>query len=79
MIDTLTSTPFFGLGVTLLCWYLAVRFQKRTGLLICLSLIHIWSSVALGSPQSRFSRMVPENRVFFCSTTLTDSRKCSMV
>ena len=32
MIDTLTSTPFFGLGVTLLCWYLAVRFQKRTGL-----------------------------------------------
>ena len=35
MIDTLTSTPFFGLGVTLLCWYLAVRFQKRTGLLIC--------------------------------------------
>ena len=30
MIDTLTSTPFFGLGVTLLCWYLAVRFQKRT-------------------------------------------------
>ena len=35
MIDTLTSTPFFGLGGTLLCWYLAVRFQKRTGLLIC--------------------------------------------
>ena len=35
MIDTLTSTPFFGLGVTLLCWYLAVRFQKWTGLLIC--------------------------------------------
>ena len=35
MIDTLTSTPFFGLGVTLLCWYLAGRFQKRTGLLIC--------------------------------------------
>ena len=35
MIDTLTSTPFFGLGATLLCWYLAVRFQKRTGLLIC--------------------------------------------
>ena len=35
MIDTLTSTPFFGLAVTLLSWYLAVRFQKRTGLLIC--------------------------------------------
>ena len=34
MIDTLTSTPFFGLGVTLLCWYLAVLLQKRTGLLI---------------------------------------------
>ena len=35
MINELTSTPFFGLGLTLLCWYLAVRFQKRTGLLIC--------------------------------------------
>lgn len=35
MIDVLTSTPFFGLGLTLLCWYLAVRFQKRTGLLVC--------------------------------------------
>ena len=34
------------------------------------------SSVALGSPQRRFSRMVPENRVFFCNTTLTASRRC---
>ena len=31
MIDTLTSTPFFGLGLTLLCWFLAVKLQKRTG------------------------------------------------
>ena len=37
------------------------------------------SSVALGSPHSRFSRIVPENRVFFCRTTLTASRRCSIV
>ena len=35
MIDTLTATPFFGLGLSLLCWLLAVKFQKKTGLLIC--------------------------------------------
>ena len=35
MIDTLTATPFFGLGLSLLCWILAVRFQKKTGLLVC--------------------------------------------
>ena len=37
------------------------------------------SSVAWGLPQRRFSRMVPVNRVFFCSTMLTDSRRRSMV
>lgn len=35
MIDTLTATPFFGLGLSLLCWILAVKFQKKTGLLVC--------------------------------------------
>lgn len=35
MIEAFTTTPFFGLGLSLLCWYLAVRFQKKTGLLIC--------------------------------------------
>ena len=35
MINTLTATPFFGLGLSLLCWILAVKFQKKTGLLIC--------------------------------------------
>ena len=35
MIDTLTATPFFGLGLSLLCWMLAVKFQKKTGLLVC--------------------------------------------
>ncbi len=35
MIDTLTATPFFGLGLSLLCWLLAVKFQKKTGLLVC--------------------------------------------
>ena len=28
MIDTLTSTPFFGLGVTLLCWDLAAGHSE---------------------------------------------------
>ena len=35
MIDALTATPFFGLGLSLLCWILAVKFQKKTGLLVC--------------------------------------------
>ncbi len=35
MIAELTATPFFGLSLTVLCWLLAVRFQKKTGLLIC--------------------------------------------
>ena len=35
MIDTLTATPFFGLGLSLLCWLLAVKFQKKTDLLVC--------------------------------------------
>ena len=35
MIDTLTATPFFGLGLSLLCWLLAVKFQEKTGLLVC--------------------------------------------
>ena len=55
MIDTLTSTPFFGLGVTLLCWYLAVRFQKRTGLLICNPVDR--KSTRLNSSHNNQSRM----------------------
>ena len=35
MIDTLTATPFFGLGLSLLSWFLAVKLQKKTGLLVC--------------------------------------------
>ena len=35
MIDPLTATPFFGLGLSLLCRLLAVKFQKKTGLLVC--------------------------------------------
>ena len=35
MIDTLTATPFFGLGLSLLCWILAVKLQEKTGLLVC--------------------------------------------
>ena len=40
---------------------------------------HSSSSVAFSSPQRRFSRMVPEKRVFFCSTMLTLPRRWSMV
>ena len=39
----------------------------------------ISSSVAFSSPQRRFSRMLPENRVFFCSTMAQASRRCRMV
>lgn len=35
MLEAFTSTAFFGLALTLLCWCLAVRIQKRTKLLIC--------------------------------------------
>lgn len=35
MPEAFTSTAFFGLALTLLCWCLAVRIQKRTGLLVC--------------------------------------------
>lgn len=35
MIDTLTSTPLFGLGLTLLSWHIAVRLQRKTHFLIC--------------------------------------------
>ena len=31
----MTATPFFGLALTLLFWHLAVRFQRKTGWLIC--------------------------------------------
>ena len=36
-------------------------------------------SVASSRPQRRFSRMVPENRVFFCSTMAQPWRRASMV
>ena len=34
MFEAMTSSPFFGLALTLICWWLAVRFQKKTGQLI---------------------------------------------
>ena len=57
MIDTLTSTPFFGLGLTLLCWFLAVKLQKRTGLLVCNPvLVAAMLPVALGGGPGAASR-----------------------
>ena len=35
MFEAMVSSPFFGLGLTLICWRLAVFIQKKTRLLIC--------------------------------------------
>ena len=35
MSDLLFSTPFFGLALSVVCWCLGVRLQKKTGLLVC--------------------------------------------
>ena len=35
MFEAVTSSPFFGLALTLGCWCLGVELQRRTGLLIC--------------------------------------------
>jgi predicted murein hydrolase (TIGR00659 family) len=35
MIDTFTSTPFFGLAVSVLCWCFAGWLQRKTKLLVC--------------------------------------------
>lgn len=35
MADTLFSTPFFGLALSVVCWCFGVWLQKRTGLLVC--------------------------------------------
>ena len=31
----LLNSPFFGLSLTMVCWCVAVRLQKKTGLLVC--------------------------------------------
>lgn len=35
MFDTFTRTPFFGLTLIFICWVLGVKFQKKTGWLLC--------------------------------------------
>ena len=35
MFEAVTSSPVFGLALTLGCWCLGVELQRRTGLLIC--------------------------------------------
>jgi len=35
MIDVFTSTPFFGLAISVLCWYFAGWLQRKTKLLVC--------------------------------------------
>lgn len=35
MLNGFLQTPFFGLALTMICWVLAVKINKKTGLLIC--------------------------------------------
>lgn len=35
MTESVLSSPFFGLGISVICWCLAVKLQKKTGLLVC--------------------------------------------
>lgn len=35
MPESVLSSPFFGLGLSVICWCLAVKLQKKTGLLVC--------------------------------------------
>ena len=34
-MDAFTSTPFFGLALSVVCWIAAGKLQKKTGLLVC--------------------------------------------
>ena len=35
MPEQVLSSPFFGLSLSVVCWCLAVRLQKKTGILVC--------------------------------------------
>ena len=35
MLESVLSSPFFGLTLTVACWCGAVKLQKKTGMLIC--------------------------------------------
>lgn len=35
MPESVLSSPFFGLSLSVVCWCLAVKLQKKTGLLVC--------------------------------------------
>ena len=35
MLSGFIQTPFFGLALTMVCWLVAVKISKKTGLLIC--------------------------------------------
>lgn len=35
MFESVLNSPFFGLGLTAICWCAAVKLQKKTGLLVC--------------------------------------------
>lgn len=35
MPEQVLSSPFFGLSLSVVCWCLAVKLQKKTGLLVC--------------------------------------------
>ena len=35
MLESVLSSPFFGLALSVVCWCAAVKLQKKTGLLVC--------------------------------------------
>lgn len=59
MPDAFTRTPFFGLTLIFVCWVLAVKFQKKTGWLLCnpvltSSLMIVVILTVLGVPLKHF-------------------------
>lgn len=60
MLEALTGSAFFGLALSAGCWCLALRLQKRTGLLVCnpvlvAALLVIGVLTVLGVPLDRYN------------------------
>ena len=48
MPEQVLSSPFFGLSLSVVCWCLAVKLQKKTGLLVCNPVL-VASLMAIGA------------------------------
>ena len=40
-MSELTSSPFFGITLTVVAYWLGIKVQKKTGLVICLDIVYI--------------------------------------